>query len=176
MVLLVAASRESLPTSRRSQGRGRVERRVKGPAMSQTANSAATSAANSAATSAGNLAANLLRTADRFPDRPAVRLDDTILTYADLADASARVVTLLRHLGVEPGDRVAVMLPNVPEFAVVYYGVLRAGAVVVPMNPLLKEREVGYYAEDSAARLIVAWHGCADEARMGAKRAGVPYL
>jgi long-chain acyl-CoA synthetase len=136
--------------------------------MSQTANSAATSAAN--------LAANLLRTADRFPDRPAVRLDDTILTYADLADASARVVTLLRHLGVEPGDRVAVMLPNVPEFAVVYYGVLRAGAVVVPMNPLLKEREVGYYAEDSEARLIVAWHGCADEARMGAKRAGVPYI
>jgi long-chain acyl-CoA synthetase len=123
-----------------------------------------------------NLAANLLHTAERYPDRPAVRLDDTVLSYVGLADASARVVTLLRHLGVQPGDRVAVMLPNIPEFAVVYYGVLRAGAVVVPMNPLLKEREVGYYAEDSDARLIVAWDGCADEARMGAKRAGVPYV
>jgi long-chain acyl-CoA synthetase len=123
-----------------------------------------------------NLAANLLHTAERYPDRPAVRLDDTVLTYAGLSDASARMVTLLRHLGIDPGDRVAVMLPNVPEFAVVYYGVLRAGAVVVPMNPLLKEREVGYYTEDSGARLIVTWHGCADEARMGAKRAGVPYV
>src|SRR5690348_9909455 len=114
--------------------------------------------------SAMNLAANLLRTAERYPDRAAVRLDSTVLTYAGLADASARMVTLLRHLGVQSGDRVAVMLPNVPEFAVVYYGVLRAGAVVVPMNPLLREREVGYYAEDSGARLIVAWHDCADEA------------
>jgi len=96
-----------------------------------------------------NLAANLTRTAERFPDRPAVRLDQTMLTYADLAAATARVAGLLRERGVRPGDRVAVMLPNVPEFAVVYYGVLRAGGVVVPMNPLLKSREVAYYLGDS---------------------------
>ena len=62
------------------------------------------------------------------------------------------------------------MLPNLPEFAVVYYGVLRAGGVVVPMNPLLKAREVAYYLGDSGARLLFAWHGFADEATAGAAR------
>ena len=50
------------------------------------------------------------------------------------------------------------MLPNVPSFAAVYYGVLRAGGVVVPMNPLLKAREVEYYLQDSGARLLFVWH------------------
>jgi long-chain acyl-CoA synthetase len=123
-----------------------------------------------------NLANNLVRSANRYPDRPAVRLDATVLTYAALDDASARAAGLLRRHGVQAGDRVAVMLPNLPEFAVVYYAVLRAGAVVVPMNPLLKEREVAYYLDDAGARLIVAWTGCAAEAAAGASRAGVPGL
>jgi long-chain acyl-CoA synthetase len=119
-----------------------------------------------------NLAANLLRSAERFPDRPAVRLDDTVLSYTDLAVRSARAAALLVAMGVRPGDRVAVMLPNAPEFAIVYYGILRAGAVVVPMSPLLKEREVAYYLGDSQARLIFAWHGCVEEAAAGSTRAG----
>jgi long-chain acyl-CoA synthetase len=119
-----------------------------------------------------NLATNLLRSAELYPERPAVRLDDTILTYAALEDASARAAGLLREHGVGPGDRVAIMLPNICEFAVIYYGALRAGAVVVPMNPLLKEREVAYYLDDSQARMIFAWHGCAEEANAGAMRAG----
>jgi long-chain acyl-CoA synthetase len=123
-----------------------------------------------------NLATNLLRTADRFADRPAVRLDDTVLTYRDLCDRSGRVAALLAARGIGPGDRVAVMLPNVPQFAVVYYGILRAGAVVVPMNPLLKEREVAYYLGDSAASLIVAWPAGGDDATAGAAKAGVPAL
>ena len=69
--------------------------------------------------------------------------------------------------GVEPGDRVGIMLPNVPYFPVVYYGVLRAGGVVVPMNVLLKGREVAYYLEDSGAKLLFAWHGFAEAARAG---------
>ena len=123
-----------------------------------------------------NLATNLLRTAERFPERPAVRLDDTVLTYRALADASGRVATVLGQRGVRPGDRVAVMLPNVPQFAAVYYGVLRAGGVVVPMNPLLKEREVAYYLGDSGAALIATWHGCADQAAAGASRSGTPVV
>jgi long-chain acyl-CoA synthetase len=123
-----------------------------------------------------NIAANLARSADRYPDRPAVRLDEEILTYADLDESSARACALLRERGVRPGDRVAVMLPNVPEFAVVYYGILRAGGVVVPMNPLLKEREVAYYLDDSQARLMVAWQGCAEEGGAGAARAGAACL
>src|SRR5690349_9878862 len=107
-----------------------------------------------------SLAANLLVSAARHPERAAIRLDDAVLSYADLDDRSARVAGLLRERGVRPGDRVAVMLANVPEFAVVYYGILRAGAVVVPMNPLLKEREVAYYLADSQAALLF----CAERA------------
>ena len=54
------------------------------------------------------------------------------------------------------------MLPNVPEFAIAYYGVLRAGGVVVPMNVLLKRREVAFYLGDSGAKLLLAWHEFAD--------------
>ena len=123
-----------------------------------------------------NLADNLIRTAAAYPDRPAVRLDDAVLTYSDLDERSARIAGLLREHAVRPGDRVAVMLPNIPEFPVIYYGILRAGAVVVPMNPLLKEREVAYYLGDSQARLIFAAPGCAEAARLGAGQAGADCL
>jgi long-chain acyl-CoA synthetase len=93
------------------------------------------------------------------------------MTFNELDDASARIAGLVRDRGVRPGDRVAIMLPNVPAFAVAYYGVLRAGGVVVPMNPLLKAREVAYYLDDSGARLIFAWHAIADEAGKGAQAA-----
>jgi len=109
-----------------------------------------------------NLAENLVRSAARHPDRVAVRLDDTTLTYRDLQARSAQVAGLLRDNGVQPGDRVGVMLPNVPEFAMIYYGVLRAGAVVIPMNPLLKPREVAHYLDDSGARLRVCANASAD--------------
>ncbi|MFD7798790.1 AMP-binding protein, partial [Streptomyces anulatus] len=85
-----------------------------------------------------NLAGFLVETARRQPGRPALRLGERVVTYAELDEHSARFAALLRAEGVRPGDRVALMLPNVPEFVVLYYGVLRAGAVVVPMNPLLK--------------------------------------
>ena len=74
--------------------------------------------------------------------------------------------------GVAPGDRVGIMLPNVPHFPVAYYGVLRAGAVVVPMNVLLKEREVAFYLGDSGAKVLLAWHEFADAAHAGAEQAG----
>ena len=62
---------------------------------------------------------------------------------------------MLRARGVRPGDRVGVMLPNVPQFAMAYYGVLRMGGIVVPMNPLLKAREVEHYVSDSGASLVL---------------------
>ena len=68
------------------------------------------------------------------------------------------------------------MLPNVPEFPVAYYGVLRAGGVVVPMNVLLKRREIAFYLEDSGAKLLLAWHGFAEEARDGAADAGAELI
>ncbi|NUT33553.1 MAG: long-chain fatty acid--CoA ligase [Hamadaea sp.] len=118
-----------------------------------------------------NLASNLLRSAQRFADRPALRFGDQVVTYAHLDDSSARIATYLHLCGVQPGDRVGVMLPNVPQFATVYYGILRAGAVVVPMNPLLKAREVDYYLEDSGAVGMLSWHTVAGAAAEGAQRA-----
>jgi long-chain acyl-CoA synthetase len=114
-----------------------------------------------------NLAELLNDTAARSPERDAIRLDDLTLSYRDLDRAAGRVAGLLEAKGMRPGDRVGVMLPNVPYFAAVYYGILRGGGVVVPMNPLLKEREVEYYLSDSEARLLFAWHELADAAHAG---------
>jgi long-chain acyl-CoA synthetase len=119
-----------------------------------------------------NLASIVTESAARVPDSPAVRLGDQVLTYAELDERSARLAALLLEKGLQPGDRVGVMLPNVLEFPIAYYGVLRAGAVVVPMNVLLKRREIAFYLEDSGAKLLLAWHGFATEARDGAADAG----
>src|SRR3712207_3847586 len=120
-----------------------------------------------------NLATLLTESAGRHGDRTALKLDDVTVPYAMPDQASARVAALLRARGIEPGDRVGVMLPNVPYFAIVYYGILRAGAVVVPMNVLLKGREVTFYLKDPEAKLLFAWHDFGDAATTGAQEAGV---
>jgi long-chain acyl-CoA synthetase len=119
-----------------------------------------------------NLARNLTDTTRAHAGRVAVRVDNAAMTYRALDEASARVAGLLHERGLGPGDRVGIMMPNVAEVPVVYYGVLRAGCVVVPMNPLLKAREVAYYLSDSGAGLIFAWHTFADQARGGAAAGG----
>jgi long-chain acyl-CoA synthetase len=119
-----------------------------------------------------NLARILTETAERDGDRTAVKLDDFEANYELLDQGTARVAGMLREKGLEPGDRVGIMLPNVPHFPLVYYGVLRAGGVVVPMNVLLKGREVKFYLEDPGAKLVFAWEGFADAAQQGAEEAG----
>jgi long-chain acyl-CoA synthetase len=119
-----------------------------------------------------SLATTIIDAAERHGDRPAIKLDDFVLTWEQLAGASAHAAGLLAEEGVEPGDRVGLMLPNVPQFPILYYGILRAGGIVVPMNVLLKEREVAYYLEDSGAKLLLAWEGMLDAAQAGADKAG----
>jgi long-chain acyl-CoA synthetase len=119
-----------------------------------------------------NLASLLTESAERSPELPAIRLGEAELSYGELDERSARLATLLNEKGIGPGDRVGVMLPNVPEFPISYYGVLRAGAIVVPMNVLLKRREIAFYLEDSGSKLLLAWHGFGAEAREGAADAG----
>jgi long-chain acyl-CoA synthetase len=123
-----------------------------------------------------NLASLLTGSAERSPEAPAVRLGEAGLSYAELDERGARLATLLREKGVERGDRVGVMLPNVLEFPVAYYGVLRGGGVVVPMNVLLKRREIAFYLEDSGAKLLLAWQGFCEEARGGAAEAGADLI
>jgi long-chain acyl-CoA synthetase len=105
-------------------------------------------------------------------DRVAVKLDDLELSYEALEAGSSRVAGLLAAKGIGPGDRVGLMLPNLPYFPFAFFGVLRLGAVVVPMNPLLKEREVAFHLSDSGAKALVAWQQFADAARAGADQAG----
>ncbi len=119
-----------------------------------------------------NLAGILTASAGRTPDRLALRFDESVVTYSDLDRASAQVAGLLGGMGVGPGDRVGLMLPNVSQFAACYYGILRAGAVVVPMNVLLKGREAAFYLSDSEAKVLLAWHQFAEPAEAGASSAG----
>src|ERR671939_153134 len=119
-----------------------------------------------------NLAHLLTDSAAQHPERPALKLDDTVVTYAMLNEGASRVAGLLKDRGLQPGDRVGIMLPNVPYFGIVYYGVLRAGGAVVPMNVLLKGREVAFYLGDPGARFLFAWHDFADAARQGADEVG----
>ncbi|WP_086828108.1 long-chain fatty acid--CoA ligase [Streptomyces sp. NRRL B-24572] len=123
-----------------------------------------------------NLATFLVDSAAARGDRIAVRHDDSTLTYAELDEASARVAALLRDRGVRPGDRVALTMPNVPLFPVAYYGILRVGGVAVPMNPLLKAREVAFTLHDCGARIVLASHLFADEVTKAAAETGTACL
>jgi long-chain acyl-CoA synthetase len=119
-----------------------------------------------------NLASILTSAAEREPTRTAIKLDDAEVSYEQLDEATARFSALLKESGFQRGDRVGIMLPNVPYFPICYYGVLRAGGVVVPMNVLLKAREVCFYLKDPGAKLLFAWEGFADDAQAGARDAG----
>jgi long-chain acyl-CoA synthetase len=119
-----------------------------------------------------NLAAILLDARADHPDRPAIRQDELKLTYAGLTAAAGQVATVLRDEGIARGDRVALMVPNVAAFPVIAYGALAAGAVLVPMNPLLKAREVEHYLADSGAAVMFAWEPAAGEAAKGAAATG----
>ncbi|MGQ0845708.1 MAG: long-chain-fatty-acid--CoA ligase [Sporichthyaceae bacterium] len=119
-----------------------------------------------------NLAENLLAAARTHAQRPAVRLDSDVQSFADLAEASSRVAGELRRRGLRPGDRVGVMLPNALAFPSLYYGVLHAGGTVVPMNPMLRHREIRHYLGDSGATIAFVWHGVLEEAAAAGSEVG----
>ncbi|WP_405401230.1 long-chain-fatty-acid--CoA ligase [Streptomyces sp. NBC_01104] len=119
-----------------------------------------------------NLADALARTAAEHGPRTAVELGDASLTYTELDTLAGRAAALLGDHGIAAGDRVAVMLPNLLEFPVLYYATLRAGAVVVPMNPLLKPREIAHHLRDSGASLVFAHASLAATVAVGAEAAG----
>jgi long-chain acyl-CoA synthetase len=119
-----------------------------------------------------NLSLNLVAAALDHPHRTALRCDDVALTFAEFDAAAARMATFLERAGIEPGDRVGIMLPNIPAFAVVYYATMRRGAIAVPMNPLLKDREVEYYLSNTGAKALFATPAFGDAATNGAAAAG----
>jgi long-chain acyl-CoA synthetase len=123
-----------------------------------------------------NLAVVLRETANAHPEKAALLTGGTPVSYVELDAASDRVAAGLQAGGLRPGNAVALQLPNVPEFVVAYFGVLKAGCVVVPVNPLLKAGEVAHVLGDSGARLLVTWGPLAEEAAKGAAEAGVTDL
>ena len=113
-----------------------------------------------------NLASLLEDSATKYADRDAVVFGDTRLTYAEVNGAANQVANLLVERGIQPGDKVALSCPNLPYFPIVYYGILKAGATVVPLNVLLKGREVAYHLDDSDAKAYFCFQGT-DELPIG---------
>jgi long-chain acyl-CoA synthetase len=96
------------------------------------------------------------QTAKRVPDRIAIIFEGSELTYSELRELSRRFALALKDLGVKKSDRVAVHLPNCPQFAVAYYGLLRCGGIFTPLSPLLSSREVVYQLNDSGAETLIS--------------------
>ena len=109
-----------------------------------------------------NLAALLEDSAAKYPERTALVFGDARLNYADVNGAANQVANLLVSRGIQPGDRVAVSIPNLPYFTIIYFGILKAGGTVVPLNVLLRGREVAYHLNDSGAKAYFAFEGSAD--------------
>lgn len=103
-----------------------------------------------------NLSTYLAESASKNPDRRALVCDDIAVSYSALSEDVARFADYLIFGGLRPGDRVGVMLPNEPKFAVVFYGVLHAGGVVVPLNPALHAHAVEFYLTITGARMLFA--------------------
>src|SRR4051794_37151211 len=106
-----------------------------------------------------NLASLLEDSAASYPDRTAVVFGESRLGYTEVDAFAAMVANLLVSRGIRPGDKVALTCPNLPYFTVVYFGILKAGATVVPLNVLLKAREVAYHLGDSDAKAYFCFEG-----------------
>jgi len=95
--------------------------------------------------------------AQRFPDKPCIVYYDTVLSYAQFRDESDRLASYLQNVcGVRHRDRVLLCAQNSPQFALAYYAIARAGAVVVPVNPMSREAEFAHYIQDSGAKVVIA--------------------
>ena len=109
-----------------------------------------------------NLAAYLQRSATLYPDQTAIVFGDTRLSYAQLNAAANQVASGLISRGLKPGERVALGSPNLPYFPIAYYGILKAGGVVVPLNILLRPKEIEYHLQDCGARFYLCFEGSAE--------------
>ncbi len=115
-----------------------------------------------------NVATMLRESANANPDKPYCLVNDLSFTYAQVDEISGRVASALLATGLQRGDKVAVQLPNLPQFLFTYFGLMKAGMVMVPLNPLLKAPEVAYHLQDSEAKVLVTFELFAAEAVRGA--------
>jgi long-chain acyl-CoA synthetase len=117
-----------------------------------------------------NLALLLRERAAAHPDKTALAINDRTLSYATVDALARRFAGALAQLGVERGQHIALLLPNVPQFTIAYFGGHYAGTPVVPLNVLLTADEIAYHLEDSEAVALVAWDGFLKAAEAGFAR------
>lgn len=117
-----------------------------------------------------NLAMLLRESAQRNPEKTALVINDRQISYGMLHAYAQRFAGGLRKLGVEPGQHVALLLPNVPHFTIAYFGAHYGANPVVPLNVLLTPDEIAYHLEDSDAVALVVWEGFFEQAKAGALR------
>jgi len=123
-----------------------------------------------------NLGSILQASAHARPDHVAIRLGEQSLRYRELDRAARGVAAGLRARGLAPGDRVCLLVPNLPDFTIAYFGILYAGGTVVPLNVLCAAPEVTYFLQDSESRLLIAHPLFEAAARAGAEAAGASVL
>ena len=102
-----------------------------------------------------NIARHIERARRLFPKKTALIFEDKSFTYQDLDRMANRLANGLQGLGIHRGDRVALFLPNIPEFVISYLGILKLGAVVVSMNVMLKSNEVAFILNDCTAKVVI---------------------
>ena len=117
-----------------------------------------------------NLATMLRESASATPDKPLALINDLSFTYAQVDELSGRVASALLATGLQRGDKVAVQLPNLPQFLFTYFAILKAGLVMVPLNPLLVAPEVAYHLQDSQAKVLITFALFAEQAVKGAEQ------
>ncbi|MCU1425002.1 MAG: long-chain-fatty-acid--CoA ligase, partial [Microbacteriaceae bacterium] len=123
-----------------------------------------------------SVAAILREAASRTPDATAVEVGTESISYGRLWHETRAYAGALRDLGVKPGDAVAMLIPNVPDFPRVYYAILGLGAIVVPVHALLKAEEIAYVLRDSGASMLVCAAPLLGTGAPGGELAGVPVL
>src|SRR6266567_2423408 len=121
-----------------------------------------------------NLATILTETTLAAPDTPACRIGGNSTSYRELDEQSGHLAAGLRSAGLAPGQVVALQLPNIPQFLTAYFGALKAGLVVLPLNPLLMAPELEYPLTDSAASMLIGFEGMHAEAAKACETTGVP--
>lgn len=123
-----------------------------------------------------SVASILAESARRYPAHDALVLGEVRIPYAAVWEQARRYAAVLRDRGIKPGDRVAILIPNIPQFVFAYYGILTLGACVVPIHSLLKSEEIAYALQDSDAKLLIAAAPLIGEGLPAALEVGVDIL
>jgi long-chain acyl-CoA synthetase len=118
----------------------------------------------------------LRRSATKTPDSIAIFYEGVGIRYADLDSSVDRFGGALQDLGIRKGDRVAIDLPNTPQFVIAYYGSLRIGAVVVACSPLYKEKEIVYILRNSEAKVLICLDQLLQTVQSAEKKANLEHI